>query len=47
MLKQYTKDPIFKDKEQPFRIRKIFYRIERQKLKDREVKIKKDRRAIF
>ena len=37
-VKQYTKEPIFKEKS--FRIRKIFYRTKDRELKDREAKIK-------
>ena len=33
MLKKYAAEPIFKGKEKSFRIRKRFYRIERQRIK--------------
>ena len=33
MLKNYAKEPIFKGKKQSFRIRKIFYRVKRQRIK--------------
>ena len=50
MIKECTKEPIFKGKEQSFRIKKKdFIGLKDKELKDREVKIKRSikRRAIF
>ena len=41
ILKQYVKEPIFTGKEYSFRIRKRFYRIERQRIKRNKLKFKK------
>ena len=38
MFKQYVKEPIFKGKEQSFRITKRFYRIERQRVIRQKIK---------